>query len=305
MYLRNRSTTAERNTELSRQRYCLQRSWKQLKSPSGENGPPPGDGDKPGPGPSWGTAWTSDLFPWAPSGLAFGVPSYESFPIYPLWVPIFSFAIFYFGLNGWIFMIQSVPPLIFVSIIYLSEVSLKITIFIFIFLWFTLTQSHPSLSYEDLHHSKATLSLSCLVCYSLPLTFRVVISPCFVFCCLKESTCEERGRRKGNTAFIHLHLYSSQCLLLLLDTTFLSDKIPLQPEELPSSFLRVQISWEHVHSALIPLKVSLFILNVWKMILLDAFLFDRLFIQLHFLAANHYFCDKISSVSFILAPDME
>lgn len=41
------------------------------------------------------------------------------------------------------------------------------------------------------------------------------------------------------------------------------------------------------------------------MILLDAFLFDRLFIQLHFLAANHYFCDKISSVSFILAPDME
>jgi len=154
MYLRNRSTTAERNTELSRQRYCLQRSWKQLKSPSGENGPPPGDGDKPGPGPSWGTAWTSDLFPWAPSGLAFGVPSYESFPIYPLWVPIFSFAIFYFGLNGWIFMIQSVPPLIFVSIIYLSEVSLKITIFIFIFLWFTLTQSHPSLSYEDLHDIK-------------------------------------------------------------------------------------------------------------------------------------------------------
>lgn len=72
-------------------------------------------------------------------------------------------------------MIQPVPLLTFVSIIYLSEVSLKITIFIFIFLWFTLTQSHPSLSYKDLHESKATPSLSCLV-YSLPLKFHVVIS---------------------------------------------------------------------------------------------------------------------------------
>lgn len=176
--------------------------------------------------------------------------------------------------------------------------------YLYLFMVYSDPVSSVSVIWRPSWH-KATLSLSCLVCYSLPLTFRVVISPCFVFCCLKESTCEERGRRKGNTAFIHLHLYSSQCLLLLLDTTFLSDKIPLQPEELPSSFLRVQISWEHVHSALIPLKVSLFILNVWKMILLDAFLFDRLFIQLHFLAANHYFCDKISSVSFILAPDME
>ena len=142
------------------------------------------DGDEPGPGPRWGTARTADLFPSAPSGWV-SVYHLTSLCQFILFGSLFSsFAIFYFGLNGWMFMIQPVPLLTFVSIIYLSEVSLKITIFIFIFLWFTLTQSHPSLSYKDLHDSKATPSLSCLV-YSLPLKFRVVISPCFVFCCLK------------------------------------------------------------------------------------------------------------------------
>ena len=57
------------------------------------------DGDEPGPGPRWGTARTADLFLWAPSGLGFRVPSYESLSIYPLWVPFFFFCYILFWLE--------------------------------------------------------------------------------------------------------------------------------------------------------------------------------------------------------------
>lgn len=126
-----------RNMELSWQCDRSQRSWKHAESPNGERWPATWRCTRPGFGPSWLTAWALSSFQ-EPHGLGFSLLSYESFSTDPFSFPFSSFAVI-FWLERVNFHYPVCSSIDFVSIIYLSVVSLKITIFIFIFLWFTLT----------------------------------------------------------------------------------------------------------------------------------------------------------------------
>ena len=97
---------------------------------------------------------------------------------------------------------------------------------------------------------------------ALPFRLNFVRSSQHILCfVLLNSQLVKNEAEERETLLLSTFLFSFQCVITS-DTTLLSDKISLQPEELPSSFLRVQISWEHIYSALIHLKMSLFILNV-------------------------------------------
>ena len=94
-------------------------------------------------------------------------------------------------------------------------------------------------------------------------------------------TFEECNRRKGSNCFS----VSSHLLFLVFVITSGhrdSSIISLQPEEPPLTFLEVRICWGQSYSALIHLKMSLFILHLWKMVLLDIFLIWQTFYSVTF-----------------------
>ena len=139
--------------------------------------PPPGDARSLALGPAGSQSGCLSSFQ-EPCGLGFSLLSYESFSTDPFGSH-FLLLLLYFGLNRWIFVIQSVPLLT------LSP--------LFIFQWFPSKSPFLSLSFYGLlwhcliHlcHIKTFMTLNpvSLVCYSLPLKFCVAISPYFVFCC--------------------------------------------------------------------------------------------------------------------------
>lgn len=166
-----------RNMELSRQCDRSQRSWKHAESPNGERWPATWRCTRPGFGPSWLTASALSSFR-SPVGWV-SVYYLTSLSQLILFHSHFLLLLLYFGLNGWIFIIQSVPLLT------LSP--------LFIFQWFPSKSPFLSLSFYGLlwhsliHlcHIKTFMTLNpvSLVCYSLPLKFRVATSPYLVFCC--------------------------------------------------------------------------------------------------------------------------